>query len=588
MYLDEVLGILNKTTGHQPKKSGNGYTTRCPAHNDKNPSLSVTEGIDGRVLLHCHSGCQLEVICDSLKISITDLFPIRSYPNSHIPSKYTEYTYVDEQNNPLYKKIRIEPGKNGKAKDFYISSINSNGEWKKGFSRTSKRFLYKINDVLKAIREGKEIYLVEGEKDADRLFQEGLIAATMIEGAGAKIRPEYVKQLQNANIVLLYDEDKAGHSFRDSICRALVNHVKSLKVIKLPGLDYKESHGLDISDWLNLGHTLQELKQLVDKTDFFEMKDHNQQNPSSKGLLVITLEEFVKRNIPPREMVLSPILPAQGLAMLYAKTGVGKTFVGLMIAYAISTGGRVFIWTAPKPRKVLYIDGEMPAALLQDRLKAIAKGMGNEIDNSSLFRIITPDLQPDGIPDLVTYEGQKMVEAVLEDTEFLILDNLSCLLQNVKESDIDTWRPFQFWLLKLRRMGLTVLFLHHAGRSGYQRGTTGREDVLDAIISLKHPPAYKHEEGAKFIVRNEKPRGLVGKDVEPFLVQITISQETGLNWEIQGVKEDYFDETYDRVVDLRSEGKSIRVIAEELKIGKDRVHTIIKKARECGDIVEEE
>ena len=558
MYLDEVLEILKRTTGHEPRKSGNGYITKCPAHDDHNPSLSLSEGTDGRILLHCYSRCELEVICDSLKISITDLFSIKPSPSLCISPKYTEYTYVDEQNNPLYKKIRIEPGKNGKAKDFYISSINSNGEWKKGLSRTSKRFLYRINDVLKAIREGKEIYLVEGEKDADRLFQEGLTATTMIEGAGAKIRPEYVQQLQNANIVLLYDEDKAGHSFRDSICRALVNHVKSLKVIKLPGLDYKESHGLDISDWLNLGHTFQELKQLVDKTDFFKTEDQKQVNSNSKGLLVITLEEFVKRNIPPREMVFSPILPSQGLAMLYAKTGVGKTFVGLMIAYAVSTGGRVFIWTAPKPRKVLYIDGEMPAALLQDRLKAIAKGMGNEIDNSSLFRIITPDLQPNGIPDLVTYEGQKMVEAVLEDTEFLILDNLSCLLQNVKESDIDTWRPFQFWLLKLRRMGLTVLFLHHAGRSGYQRGTTGREDVLDAIISLKHPPAYKHEEGAKFIVRNEKPRGLVGKDVEPFSVQITINQETGLSWEIQGVKEDYFDETYDRVVELRIEGKSIR------------------------------
>jgi putative DNA primase/helicase len=189
---------------------------------------------------------------------------------------------------------------------------------------------------------------------------------------------------------------------------------------------------------------------------------------------------------------------------------------------------------------------------------------------------------------LATLEGQSKIEIALEDTELLVLDNLSCLLQKVKENDVDTWRPFQFWLLKLRRMGLTVLFLHHAGRSGYQRGTTGREDVLDTIISLKHPPSYKHEEGSKFIIRNEKPRGLVGKDVEPFLAQIRISQETGLSWEIQGVKEDYFDETYDRVVELRLEGKSIRVIADALKIGKDKVHSIIKKAREIGDIVEEE
>jgi REP element-mobilizing transposase RayT len=51
------------------------------------------------------------------------------------------------------------------------------------------------------------------------------------------------------------------------------------------------------------------------------------------------------------------------------------------------------------------------------------------------------------------HEGQKMIEAALEDTELLILDNLSCLLQKVKENDVDTWRPFQSWLLKLRRIG---------------------------------------------------------------------------------------------------------------------------------------
>jgi 5S rRNA maturation endonuclease (ribonuclease M5) len=587
MYLDEVLEVLKRTTGHKPRKSGNDYITKCPAHDDQNPSLSVTEGADGRVLVHCHSRCEIEAICESLKISIKDLFSTKPNPSTHVSSKYTEYIYVDVYNNPLYKKVRIEPGKDGKAKDFYISSVNSNGEWKKGLSRTSKRFLYMINDVLKAIREGKEIYLVEGEKDADRLFREGLIATTMIEGAGAKIRPEYVQQVQNAKINLLYDEDKAGHSFRDALCDALINKVKTLKVIKLPGLEYRESHGLDISDWLNLGHTIEELKQLVNKTNFIGCEDQKN-NSKSKNLLVVTLEEFVKRNIPIREMILSPILPSQGLAMLYAKTGVGKTFVGLMIAYAVSTGGRVFTWTAPKPRKVLYIDGEMPANLLQDRLKAIVKGMGSKIDNPPPFRIITPDLQPNGIPDLITLEGQMMVEAILEDTEFLILDNLSCLLQNLKENDIDTWRPFQFWLLNLRRRGLTVLFLHHAGRSGNQRGTTGREDVLDAIISLKHPPSYKHEEGAKFIVRNEKPRGLVGKDVEPFSVQITIDQERGLSWEIQGIKENYFDETYDKVVELRFEGKSIRDIAEELKIGRSKVHTLIKKARECGDIAQEE
>ena len=92
----------------------------------------------------------------------------------------------------------------------------------------------------------------------------------MIEGVGAKIRPEYVQQLQNADVVLLYDEDKAGHLLRDRLCEVLAIQVKSLKVIKLPGLEYNDSHGLDISDWLYRGHTVSELKQIVEMTNFVE------------------------------------------------------------------------------------------------------------------------------------------------------------------------------------------------------------------------------------------------------------------------------------------------------------------------------
>ncbi len=144
-----------------------------------------------------------------------------------------------------------------------------------------------------------------------------------------------------------------------------------------------------------------------------------------------------------------------------------------------------------------------------------------KLEDPSYFRIITQDLQPNGIPDLATTEGQKIVESVLGDAELLILDNLSCLVRRVQENESDSWLPIQEWLLKLRRKGISVLFIHHAGKSGIQRGTSRREDVLDAVIALRHPPSYKHEEGAKFIVKNEKPRGIVGKDVEPFVVQLT-------------------------------------------------------------------
>jgi hypothetical protein len=86
------------------------------------------------------------------------------------------------------------------------------------------------------------------------------------------------------------------------------------------------------------------------------------------------LHEFTTLKFPPRDYVLSPILPLKGLAMLYAARGVGKTHVGLGAAFAVAAGAEFLRWRAPKPRKVFCIDGEMPGQALQERLIAIAAG----------------------------------------------------------------------------------------------------------------------------------------------------------------------------------------------------------------------
>lgn len=591
MNIEKFLELLSVKTGHQSKKSGKDYIARCPAHDDQNPSLSISENNEGHVLLHCHAGCDCNAICSQLGISLSDLF----MKNGKSPTQIkTEYIYLDDSGKPAYKKVRLEPGNQGKSKSFFISSLDANGHWVNKTPHASKRFLYRLDEVRTGIKQGKKIYLVEGEKDVGRLRKEKLISTTILEGAGGAIRSEYVKQLEGADIVLLYDEDKAGYVRRDKFCVALFGKVKSLRVVKLPGLEYREDHGLDISDWLDQGHTIQELEQLVnatvpvDEADIQKIvlgQDQNKEKYLMEEIVVVTLDEFLKKDIPPREMILSPILPSQGLVMIYAKTGVGKTFVALMMAYAVALGDKVFSWHAPKPRKVLYIDGEMPAATMQDRLKSIAKGFGKELEDPSNFRIITQDLQNQGIPDLATKEGQDIVESVLGDAELLILDNLSCLVRRTLENESDSWLPIQEWLLKLRRKGVSVLFIHHAGKSGIQRGTSRREDVLDSVIALRHPPSYRHEEGAKFEVRNEKPRGITGKDVEPFTAKLLITPENGVQWEIVDEKDVDFDGLYNQVVALSNGGNSLRKIADSLSIKKSKVEAIIKKARENGDLL---
>jgi putative DNA primase/helicase len=203
------------------------------------------------------------------------------------------------------------------------------------------------------------------------------------------------------------------------------------------------------------------------------------------------LQEFLSLDVKPRAQLLAPILPEKGLAMLYAPRGMGKTFLGLAIAYAVASGTALMRWTAPAARKVLYIDGEMPLATLQQRLANIATGATDieQLAGRNLL-ILAADYFDEGLPNLATPAGQAAIEPLLEGVALIVIDNISTLASVGHDNDAESWTPVQEWLLKLRRTGYSVLLIHHAGKGGQQRGTSRREDVLDTVIALRHPSDY--------------------------------------------------------------------------------------------------
>src|SRR6516164_5313538 len=107
-------------------------------------------------------------------------------------------------------------------------------------------------------------------------------------------------------------------------------------------------------------------------------------------LQAVGINEFLALDIPPREMLLAPILPERSLAMLYAPRGLGKSWLALSIGLAVASGAPHLRWSAPRQRNVLYVDGEMPLVSLQERLKAIAVPFGTNIPNDA-FRILAAD-----------------------------------------------------------------------------------------------------------------------------------------------------------------------------------------------------
>lgn len=324
--------------------------------------------------------------------------------------------------------------------------------------------------------------------------------------------------------------------------------------------------GTDFND-LHQSEGLQEVRRQLEASE-----NHPAAVGSAPALVSLDMGEFLSMSIPERGLLLSPVLPVQGIAIMYAPRGIGKTFAALSVAVAVASGGAVFNWHAPMPKRTLYVDGEMPATAMQSRLAALISGMAVPPYALKNLAIITPDLQPCPMPDLSTMSGQAALEPSLKGVDMVVLDNIATLCRTGKENESQSWQVMQSWLLDLRRRGITVLLIHHAGKSGDQRGTSAREDIMDTVISLRRPREYSMAEGARFEVHLTKARAILGDDAKSFEANL-VTEGNALHWQIKDLE----DVELEELRRLLSEGYSIRDCAEEMDKSKGAIQRLKKK-----------
>jgi KaiC/GvpD/RAD55 family RecA-like ATPase len=320
----------------------------------------------------------------------------------------------------------------------------------------------------------------------------------------------------------------------------------------------------------------------VSYNDFFSdeisYKGSEDRKPPYKEKLPITVVggvELMEKDIPPRRLLMSPWLPEQGIAMIYAARGIGKTFLALEIALALATGTKFLGWETEQPVKVLYIDGEMSASDLQSRIKMMERGRRELLKGQIEF--ITPDMQDGACPDLSQYDWHNHLTPFVKEAKVIIVDNISTLCRTGNENDSDSWQVVQEWAIQQKSAGKTVLFVHHAGKGGQQRGTSKREDVMDSVIALKRPDDYIAKQGARFEVHFEKSRGFSGDAAEPFVVQL-IQEGEQFTWGSDSLEETL----YQKIVGLLQLGMDQKDIAIELNVNKSTVSRNVKKAKNEG------
>lgn len=256
-----VERLLARLDNVQP--SGAGHTARCPVHDDRENSLKVDTGDDGRALIRCYTGCKPEAVVAALGLKMADLYPPNErmvHQNGHGRRIIATYDYHDTGGALLYQAVRYDP------KGFAQRQPDGKGGWLWNLTGTP-RVLYRLPELLTA-HPSAPVCLTEGEKDADRLAALGFVATTNAAGAD-QWRSEYAESLRDRRVVILEDNDAAGRKRTRTVGDAVDGVASETRVLALPDLPEKG----DLSDWLDAGGNVDELRRLIAEAPLWEPSD---------------------------------------------------------------------------------------------------------------------------------------------------------------------------------------------------------------------------------------------------------------------------------------------------------------------------
>lgn len=502
------------------KASGKrAWIARCPAHEDRTPSLSITEGRDGRVLLNCHAGCAAAAVVAAIGLTMSDLFPPSANgaaysASEEAPLKRTttfvkSYDYVDADAKLLYQVCRFvdEQGK----KTFRQRRPDDRGGWIWQLGETPL-VLYRLPETIDAIEHGRPIFIVEGEKDADTLAELGYAATTSARGAG-KWSEQYSATLTGAHVVILPDNDDPGRSHAEQVAASCTAAgAASVKVVALEGLPPKG----DVSDWLP-GHSVDEFDAAIAGALPWIPPHLRQENRTRWRLDELLENESIMRPPPP---IVPRLAWAGRSTLLAAREKVGKSTLTGYVTACVSRG-RPFLGEPTARGDVLIIGLEEFIGDTARRLRHF---------DADATRVYLVDRFA-GEPALRPKELRDHIEAVRP--VLVIIDSLTAYGHGQIQDDNNASqmaRVVQPLSDVVHQLGVALILIHHATKAtGRSRGSTAITAGVDVVVEFEAPEKLADTDPTLRVVRS------VGRVPVPRLYQIR------------------FDETHYTVVDSGSE-----------------------------------
>jgi AAA domain len=278
--------------------------------------------------------------------------------------------------------------------------------------------------------------------------------------------------------------------------------------------------------------------------------------------------------VPPRKPILGEWFKEGDLGFIFAPRGLGKTWLAMHIARQCVEGGAVGLWKVHQARTVLYVDGEMALDEILKRDEALSNAPADGmfyLEHEALFHVTGQVLNLTNS----TVQAALLEHCQRERIEMLILDNLSCLFTGIQENKADDWEMVLPWLLEFRRRRIAVIIIAHAGRNGFMRGTSRREDAAFWVVQLTEArEACEIQNGARFVARFVKNRNATEADCPPLEWQFQLpngATSANVTWKLLSTGQIFRQWIEDGVT-------SATDIAEEMGISKGQVSKLAKRA----------
>ena len=542
------------------KQHGEWWSGRCPAHDDKNPSLSCKDGEDGKpVIVKCHAGCSRNAILASL--GMEDHPPRESLPPKKSSVAYPYYTIDGKY---LAEKVRG-----------YDDSGKHTTRWRRrngkgGFISgrvKGELYLYGLPN-LKNVRDGDTVYIAEGEKDVETLRKHGLVAVSGPDGAGHnKFPQEAVKWFAKKKVVIFQDNDEVGKAFAQDEAAAVSKVAESVKLIDLQALWPDIPEHADISDYLQRfgDGMLPKVLKLIDSTPYWKSSSEDQSvnstsiaTTSTTKFECFSAESILNEYIEPPQFIVQSLL-AEGLTVLAGPPKYGKSFLSMDLCCSVATG-KPFLGFSTVQSQVLYLCLEDSKGRIKKRLTEVKHD--NLVAKNLFFVMDAPDMD-NGLFDAL--------EGFLKDhpdCKLIVIDTFQKIRGASSGSDysymIDS-RDGGKLKSFADRHHLCLLVIHHTAKKRDEgdpfnciSGTTGLPGAADTNIVL---------------LRNERMEGttnmyISGRDVVEAAYSLKFNKDTHL-WEFQGDAEE-IENSFRK--NLYTADDVVKTIKEAVALGKGTWH----------------